>query len=95
MATSKKVPVIVTTKHKGVFFGYGIPSDAETIKITSARMCIYWGVSTKGVMGLAATGPDKSCRIGPSVPSLTLRDVTAVMEATPEAEKAWGVGFWG
>ena len=95
MATSKKVPVVVTTAHKGVFFGYGVPSDAQTIKITDARMGIYWGTSVRGVLGLAATGPDQSCRIGPAVPAMTLRDVTAVIEATPEAAKAWGAGFWG
>lgn len=90
----KAIPLVVTTSHRGVFFGWGIPSPAETIRLERVRMCVYWDVSIKGVLGLATTGPGKACRITPEVPALTLFGVTSVMEATPEAEKAWGVGFW-
>jgi len=91
---SKKVAVVVTTAHKGVFFGYGEPSDQSTIRIEKARMCVYWSADVKGILGLAATGPSKSSKVGPAVPAITLRDVTSVMEASDEATKAWEAGPW-
>lgn len=93
-AKNKAVAIVVTTEHKGVFFGYGIPSDEKSIRITNARMCVYWSADVKSVLGLAATGPSKSCRVGPSVPAITLNGVTSVMECSPESEKAWGGGPW-
>ena len=94
MAGKKVVPVVVTTVHKGVFFGYGEPSDKATVRIEKARMCVYWSADVKGVLGLAATGPSKNCKVGPAVPAITLREVTSVMEASEEAAKAWESGPW-
>lgn len=91
---SKKVAVVVTTAHKGVFFGYGDPSDKATIRIEKARMCIYWSADVKGILGLAANGPSKNSKVGPAVPAITLRDVTSVMEASEDATKAWEAGPW-
>jgi len=88
-------PLVVTTAHRGVFFGYGEPSDADTIRLERVRMCIYWDESVKGVVGLSTTGPSKASRIGPAAPAITLRDVTAVMEVTEAAAKAWESEPWG
>ena len=90
----KAVPLVVTTAHRGVFFGIGVPSDAPTIRLTEARMCLQWSADVKGVLGLAATGPSSNCRVGPAVPAITLRDVTSVMEATPEATNKWATIIW-
>lgn len=92
--SKKTVPVVVTTAHKGVFFGYGEPSDKATVRIEKARMCVYWSPDVKGILGLAATGPSKNCKVGPAVPAITLREVTSVMEASEEAAKAWESGPW-
>lgn len=35
--------VLVTTKHRGVFFGYTIATDGEVIKLRAARNCICRG----------------------------------------------------
>jgi len=86
--------LVVTTKHRGVFFGYGEPSDKDTIELKNARMCIYWPEENRGVVGLASDGPKKGARITPSAPSIILRGVTSVMETTKEAEKAWEKGLW-
>lgn len=94
MAKNESQPLIVTTAHKGVFFGYGKPTTENTIRIEKARMCIYWNEETKGVLGLAANGPKKGCKIGPQVPAITLRDVTSVMEASTEAADAWEKAPW-
>lgn len=87
--------VVVTTSHRGVFGGYLTgPATGETVTLTDASMCLTWSADVKGVLGLAVTGPSKSCRVGPAVPKLVLQDVTAVMDATPEAEKAWSARPW-
>lgn len=92
--TAELTPVIVTTAHKGVFFGYGVPSDAATIRIERARMVVYWSPDVRSVVGLAAQGPTNACRIGHQAPALTLRDVTAVIETTPEAAERFEAAPW-
>jgi len=91
---NKQRPVIVTTAHRGVFFGYAEATEGETIKLDRARLCIYWSKDCKGFMGLAANGPTANCRIGPAA-DITLRNITAVLEVTnPEAVKAWERQPW-
>jgi hypothetical protein len=97
--TSKKIsapaerPVIVTTAHRGVFFGYAKNTDGDVIHLRAARLCIYWSLDVKGFMGLAATGPTSSCRIGPRA-DIELRAVTAVLEVTGHAVSAWEAAPW-
>jgi hypothetical protein len=86
-------PVVVTTEHRGVFFGYAADVDGETIALKRARLCIYWSADVKGFMGLASSGPTKGCRIGPAA-DITLRAITAVAEVTPVAVKAWEAAPW-
>ena len=94
MSKNSKQGLIVTTAHRGVFFGYGEPSDAPTIRLTNARMVVYWSADVKGVTGLAATGPSKDSRVSPALPAITLRDVTSVMECSAEAVEAFEKGPW-
>lgn len=94
MSTKQPVPVIVTTQHKGVFFGYGIHSDAENIRIENVRMVVYWSADVRGVVGLASTGPTKGCKVGLRAPAITLRGVTAVIECSDEAAKAFEEAPW-
>ena len=86
-------PVLVTTAHRGVFFGYATQTDGTTIKLARARNCLYWSADVKGFLGLAATGPSCSCRIGPAA-DIELRDVTCVAEVTPEAVERWEAHSW-
>ena len=85
--------VLVTTAHRGVFFGYATDTDGSTIKLRAARNCIYWSASVKGFIGLAASGPDKSSKIGPAA-NIELRDITCVAECSPEAVAAWESAPW-
>lgn len=94
MGKNGQVPVVVTTAHKGVFFGYGKPSDAQSIRIERCRMVVYWSADVRGVVGLAANGPTAGCKIGPSAPAVTLRDVTAVIEVSDEAAKKFEEAKW-
>ena len=88
------VPVVVTTSHRGVFFGYGKPTESSIIRIEKARMCVYWAQDMKGVLGLASAGPSKGCRVGPAVPAITLRDVTSIIEVSKGAAKLWETAPW-
>lgn len=85
-----KNPVLVTTKYRGVFFGY-LKNDKKLpteITLTGARLCIYWQ-DTGGFMGLASSGPNKNCRIGARIDEITVYDITSVSVVSAEAEKAW------
>lgn len=91
-----KRPVVVTTEFRGVFFGY-VKDDSkspERIELEQARMCVYWSTDVKGVVGLAATGPTKECRVTHSIPSMTAYKVTAVLDCSPEAAEKWEAGAW-
>ncbi len=91
--TNGEKAVMVTTAHRGVFFGYATETDGEIVKLKRARLCIYWSSDIRGFMGLAATGPTKSCKIGPPA-DIDLRSITAVATVTPEAVKAWEAAPW-
>jgi len=94
--TKKQTAVVVTTEHRGVFFGYVEDDTAlpDKITLTDARMCVYWSEQVKGVLGLAATGPNDKCRIGTKVPRFTAWKITSVSECTPEAIEAWEQAPW-
>ena len=92
-----KKAVLVTTQYRGVFFGYmaavqkNLPAEVE---LTNARNCVYWSADCKGFLGLAATGPTSSCKIGPQVSSITLYGVTSITPVSDVAVKAWEVSPW-
>jgi len=91
-----KKPVLITTEYRGVFFGY-VEDDSnlpQQITLTDARICVSWSQATKGVLGLADKGPNDDCRIGGSVPKLTVWKITSVTDCTPEATEKWEQGPW-
>lgn len=85
--------VLVTTKHRGVFFGYAAETGGETIKLRAARNCIYWPANNKGFLGLAAMGPVDGARVGPPA-DIELRDITCVAECTEDAVEKWEKAPW-
>jgi hypothetical protein len=90
-------PAVVTTAHRGVFFGFlapGADRAAKTVELTGSQMCVYWSSDVQGVLGLAASGPTTRCKVTRPVPRITLQDVTAVTDATGEAVKAWQDRPW-
>ena len=85
-----KVPVVVCTEKRGVFFGWAIDKDARPIKLTGMRMCLYWSENVGGVLGLAEVGPLSGCKISRQVTGeSTIEFVTVVMEASADAAEAW------
>ena len=90
----KSVPLVATTE-RGVFFGYGEPNlEAQHIRLTNARMVVYWSADVRSVVGLAANGPSKGCRIGPKAPAIIVRNVTAVIECSDDAAKKFEEAPW-
>jgi len=87
----KTKPVLVTTKHRGVFAGL-IPATQDlaltSMPLQAARMAIYWG-TTKGLMQLAETGPTSSSKISAPADIPMLHDITAVFAITEEAWAKW------
>lgn len=86
-------PVVVTTTHRGVFFGYAESTSGETIHLKRARLCVYWSSDLRGFMGLASVGPSKNCKVGPAA-DIELRDITSVVECSPEATEKWEAAPW-
>jgi hypothetical protein len=85
--------VMVTTGHRGVFFGYATDTSGDTIKLSRARLCVYWSPESRGFMGLASAGPSSNCRIGPAA-DIELRAITSVVEVTPAAAEKWNSAPW-
>lgn len=84
--------VLVTTSHRGVFFGYASDTNGDAIKLRAARNCIQWR-GLKGFLDLAVTGPTAACRIGPAA-DLEVRNITSVAAVSDEAVKAWESAPW-
>lgn len=96
MKKSDNRPVLVTTAHRGVFFGYLIGEPAkEKLLLRSVRNVLYWDAEAKGVVGLASAGPSDRCRIGPPAgDESTLFDITAVFGCTDAAAKRFEAAPW-
>lgn len=90
--TTDPKPVLVTTEHRGVFFGYlaGRSEEATglTVTLERARCAIYWATKT-GFLELAAIGPNSASKIGARAPRIELRNVTSVTDCAPAAVEAW------
>lgn len=84
-----KIPVVVCTDKRAVVFGYTQDTSARPIKLTGARMCLYWSSDVGGVFGLGENGPTKDCKISAVSPAVELEGVTAIFTVDDKAEKAW------
>lgn len=93
MPAKKERAVLVTTEHRGVFFGYAVETAGETISLRRARNCIYWPSENKGFLGLASDGPLKGAKVGPAA-DIQLRKITCVAECSPKAIDAWEGAPW-
>jgi len=85
---TKERAVLVTTKHRGVFFGYLKKQEGTTVTLTTCRNAIRFG-TTKGFLELANTGPTSNSKIGSVASAVELYDITSIAEVTPEAESKW------
>jgi len=99
VSSKKTIPVLVTTSHRGVFFGRVTEAQikqqnkTKTLDLIGARNCIYWPSSNQGFLGLASMGPVSGTKIGPAA-DITVHDVTCIARCTAEATKAWEAAKW-
>ena len=94
MAKKSEQKVVVTTAHRGVFFGTLLERKDGEVSLADARVCVHWSAATRGFVGLAATGPLSGSRVSPACPKMTVTAVTCILECTPEAVKQWEEGKW-
>ena len=82
--------VIVTTTHRGVFFGRleRYDEDKKIAVLCDCRMAIYWG-TTNGLFELANTGPTPKSKISAPAPTVTLHDCTSLIDVAADAVAAW------
>jgi len=101
--------VVVTTAHRGVFFGevvsYNLATEVvspdgtttknpSTITLKDCRVVVYWPAEVRGFVGLAYTGPLQGSRISPPAPMAQYTDITGLLACTPQAAAAWESGLW-
>ncbi len=83
--------VIITTEHRGVFFGF-VEDDADltqkTLGLKDAKMAIKWR-TTKGIAELAEIGPNENSLIGAKANVPVIHNVTAVFLVSKKAEEKW------
>ncbi|MCA9290940.1 MAG: hypothetical protein KDA25_07415 [Phycisphaerales bacterium] len=83
-------PVLITTAHRGVFFGTLTEWDVDRqiATLTDARNCFYWS-KCGGFLDLAASGPRDGSKVGAAVASLVLPNVTSIAVCSAAAAAAW------
>lgn len=86
-ASATERPVIVTTEHRGVFFGYATDTRGDSIQLKRARMAIYWNTK-RGIFELAEVGPNSGSKISARA-DIEVRKITSVMEVTTDAVAKW------
>lgn len=85
---------VVTTVHRGVFFGTIKSQDNETVVLENARSCLQWPKEVKGVFGLATVGPLVGSKVTDAVSEMTLHNVSCVMQCSDAASAQWESGPW-
>lgn len=97
-AKAKTAPlfVVVRTEHRGIFCGELTFRSADDSRVTlkDARQVVYFEAKTKGSLGIAGRGVSKDSRVSPKCPSISLRGVIEIMEATDAARAAWESEPW-
>lgn len=88
--------VVVTTKDRGIFFGYvkDETKAPDQVTLTQCRNCVYFPSQVKGFLGLTSSGPVQGSRVGPAAPELTLYGLTSVAACSDDAAKQWEKGPW-
>ncbi len=93
-ANKNERAVVVTTKDRGVFFGYIAGETCRgRMKLRQGRNCVRWPVECRGFIGLAAEGPLPGSRVGPAA-DIELFGITSVLDCTAAAVKLWESEPW-
>jgi hypothetical protein len=100
-----RIPVLVTTKDRGVYFGYASPEDLDkkdqehlSMDLINCRHLYYWaaqpdGSREQGLQACATIGPARGSKVGPPV-ERQVRDVATIMKVSRQATKRWDECSW-
>lgn len=89
-------PVLVATRDRGVYAGRFVEErENGDVVLSELRMCVYWSVEVRGLVGLAANGPNEKSRITPMAPSGLLKGVVVMARLSDQAWAAWEAEPWG
>lgn len=91
---TKEIMVVVVTNGNAIYCGWTAEPEAEVMRLRAARQAVYYSAETHGLLGLAANGPAKGSRIGPPADIPALRNISQVIECSPEAVKTWEDAQW-
>ena len=84
-----RMPIILCCGENGraVVYGYvtNDPVAGEPVRLSSARMVLYWDAKCGGLFGLAAAGPKGDTRITHAVPEVVETRWQEWIAVTPEA----------
>lgn len=93
-----KVAVLITTSHRGVYFGYIDESDIDTrptLRVSNMRHVYYWAKGLAGIYELPTKGPPNGSRLTATpVPEISIDAVANVAPCTPEAIERFENGTW-
>ncbi len=96
--TKTRRPVLVTDRHRGIYFGYLVRTleGGNAVRLEGMRHCFYYRPASGhcGVYALATVGPGSGSKIGPPV-TATIRDVKNIADCEPAAVKRWEAAAWG
>ncbi len=97
--TQSPRPVLVTDIHRGIYFGYLLEfkEDIGVVRLENARHCWYFncaGGEQSGPYSLATHGPEEGSKIGPPC-TMTIRDVSKVVDVSRRAAERWVSLGWG
>ncbi len=90
------IPVLVTNKHRGIYFGYAESMDRRpdgSIVLEKARHCFYYA-QCAGTYSLATSGPMQGSKVSPELPQAVINDVANVVRCTDEAVERWMSASW-
>lgn len=89
--------VVVTTEHRGVFFGYLEAKNnhaPERVTLAHCQMCVSWSSSVRGVVGLASAGPNNECRVTDPATSAEIWKITGIFDCSDNAVSNWEAKPW-
>ena len=84
--------VVINTQDRWIWSGKLLKATQQangcfTVEMEDCRGCIWYTKEIGGFGGLAAKGPDKTCRIGPKVKRHIIVNVTLCQEITDCGER--------
>ena len=89
----KYVVVATTSRPWSIVAGTMISRTGGTVRLKDARMIVYYGVGTRGLLGIAARGPVDG-RVASAVEEAVVRKVEHVLLCSDTARKAIEAEPW-